>query len=99
MNSFEEKTESPKHPESPKPVFIGIADKIGQGTYKTVYSCGITNEDKAIFELPKGTDETKLCIAIVDIIKIIQEKYKNNNKFIVLFNTYIAQTAEERLAN
>jgi hypothetical protein len=96
--------ESPE-PESQKPerqktpVFIRIANKIGQGTYKTVYSCGITNEDKSLFELPKGTDETKLCIAIVDIIKIIQEKNINNRNFIKLFNEYIAQTAQEKLAN
>ena len=92
MNSFGEvEPESPK-PLTPvsqvpvipssltslKPVFIGTADKIGEGTYKTVYSCGITNADKAFFELPKDTDETNLCIAIVDIIKIIQEKYIND---------------------
>ena len=81
------------------PVFIRIANKIGQGTYKTVYSCGITNEDKSLFELPKGTDETKLCIAIVDIIKIIQEKNINHRNFIKLFNEYIAQTDKEKLAN
>lgn len=102
MSNFEEKQESAKSitaPQEPNILFIGIDDKIGQGTYKTVYSCNITDADKAIFQLPKGTEETKLCIAIVDIIKIIQEKYKNDKKFIKLFNVYITQTTEEKHVN
>lgn len=57
-----EKTKTPEKSKTPDPIFIGTDLELGKGTYKTVYSCQITNSNNAIFQLPKGTDETNLCI-------------------------------------
>lgn len=95
MSSFIKSPETSGLPEDNPQKFIGTGIEIGRGTYKIVYSCDITNKNKAIFKLPKGTDETKLCIVVVDIIKLIQRKYDNDE----LFNEYIIQTAEEKSSN
>jgi hypothetical protein len=64
-----------------------------------VYSCKLTDRGNSLFVLPEGTDENKLCIAVVDIKMLIQKKYPNDKRFITLLNEYIAQTAEEKHTN
>jgi hypothetical protein len=93
-------SESPKSPTKTKKtdrIFIGTDRKIGEGSFKTVYSCKITDEDNALFELPQGTDENKLCIASIDISKIIRRQTHNDKTFnTTLFNEYIAQPYDKK---
>ena len=94
-----ESLKSPVKTKKPDRIFIGTDLELGEGSFKTVYSCKITDIGNSLFVLPEGTDETNLCIAVVDIINIMQDKYGNNEKFITLIKQYIVQSAEERREN
>ena len=109
MSNFLENKEIQKNPDSesspkspaktkkPDRIFIGTDRKIGEGSFKMVYSCKITDEDNAFFELPQGTDENKLCIASIDISKLIRRQTRNDKTFnTTLFNEYIAQPYDNK---
>ena len=81
------------------PKYIGTDLRIGKGSFKTVYSCKLTDRGNSLFVLPEGTDENKLCIAIVDIAELIRTQKRKDKEFITLFNEYIGETAEEKHKN
>jgi hypothetical protein len=93
-------SESLKSPTKTNRIFIGTDIELGHGSFKTVYSCKITDANKSLFDLPEGTDENNLCIAIIHINMVIREKYGNDKTFNkTLFNEYIVQRAEQKLYN
>ena len=111
MSNFLENKEIQKNPDSesspkspaktkkPDRIFIGTDRKIGEGSFKMVYSCKITDIGNSLFVLPEGTDENKLCIAIVDINQLIRKRNRKNKIFITLFNEYIEQGPREQRVN
>lgn len=65
------------------PIYIGTGTQIGTGNTKTVYSCIKTeDENNKLFTLPDDTTLDKLCIAKIDINKIILKKYSKEQKIV-----------------
>ena len=67
------------------PIYIGIDTNglIGTGKTKTVYSCIETeDENNKLFTLPDDTTLDKLCIAKIDINKIILKKYSKEQEIV-----------------
>ena len=95
----ESSPKSPAKTKKPDRIFIGTDRKIGEGSFKMVYSCKITDIGNSLFVLPEGTDENKLCIAIVDINQLIRKRNRKNKIFITLFNEYIEQGPREQRVN
>lgn len=95
----ESSPKSPANTKKPDRIFIGTDRQIGEGSFKTVYSCKITDEENSLFVLPEGTDENKLCIAIVDINQLIRKRNRKNKIFITLFNEYIEQGPRQQRVN
>ena len=65
------------------PIYIGTGTQIGTGNTKTVYSCIKTeDENNKLFTLPDDTTLDKLCIAKIDINKIILKKYSKEQEIV-----------------
>jgi hypothetical protein len=78
------------------PISIGTSFKIGSGSYKTVYACDITDADNEIFVLPENANVDKLCIAVVDIFKLVGKKF---GKYEKLFFDYVKQSTQMKRGN
>jgi hypothetical protein len=94
-----EMPETPEKTETPNRIFIGTDLMLGKGSSKTAYSCKITDANKSLFVLPQGTDESKLCIVVIDINMILLDKYSKNEDFMTLFYEYIDQSTKEKWYN
>ena len=65
------------------PIGIDTNGLIGTGKTKTVYSCIETeDENNKLFTLPDDTTLDKLCIAKIDINKIILKKYSKEQEIV-----------------
>jgi hypothetical protein len=78
------------------PISIGTSFKIGSGSYKTVYACDITDADNEIFVLPENANVDKLCIAVVNIFKLVGDKFGKHKES---FFNYVNQSTQMKRGN